>query len=100
MVDKKRAVVARKHAALENICRRFLVRLSPTCPNTRAATVDGYSTLNKINLYKPYLCNSFGSRVWLRLHTIQGKQPLIPTLKVYSKGNHYKAIAGCEKYVM
>ena len=40
MVDKKEvvAVVARKHAALENICRSFLVGLSPTCPNTRAAT--------------------------------------------------------------
>ena len=39
MVDKKKAVVARKHAALENICRRFLVGLSPTCPITRAVTV-------------------------------------------------------------
>ena len=42
MVDKKKAVVARKHAALENICRRFLVGLSPTCPNTRAATEIAY----------------------------------------------------------
>ena len=38
MVDRKKAVVARKHSALENISRRFLEGLSPTCPNTGAAT--------------------------------------------------------------
>ena len=39
MVDRKKTVLGRKHAALENMYRRFLVGLSPTCPNTRAATV-------------------------------------------------------------
>ena len=38
MVDRKKTVVGRKHAALENMYRRFLVGLSPTCPNSRAAT--------------------------------------------------------------
>ena len=38
MVDRKKTVVGRKHAALENMYKRFLVGLSPTCPNTRAAT--------------------------------------------------------------
>ena len=38
MVDRKKKVVGRKHAALENMYRRFLVGLSPTYPKTRAAT--------------------------------------------------------------
>ena len=40
MVDRKKTVVGRKHAALENMYWKFMVGLSPTCPNTRAATAS------------------------------------------------------------